>query len=334
MRKVRWGIIGCGAVTEVKSGPAFRKAAGSELVAVMRRDAERARDYAERHGVPRWYSDAARLVEDPEVDAVYVATPPASHREYTLLAARAGKPVYVEKPMARDFAECEEMISACAAAGVPLFVAYYRRALPRFLEVKRLLDSGAIGDPRYVTITLSQDPPLPEGQPLPWRVLPEIAGAGLFLDLASHVLDFLDYALGPIERVSGFAANQAGRYPAEDTVGASFVFASGVHGVGIWSFTSFEEPDRVEIAGTRGRIRFSSFANEPIELRGPEGSRSIAIEHPEHVQQPLIQTVVDALNGVGVCPSTGETAARTTRVMDRVLEQHRRASASAASRSR
>jgi predicted dehydrogenase len=165
-------------------------------------------------------------------------------------------------------------------------------------------------------------------------VVPEIAGAGLFLDLASHVLDFLDYALGPIARVSGFATNQAGRYAAEDTVGASFVFESGVHGVGIWSFDSFEEPDRVELFGTRGRLVFSSFANEPIVLTDAESSRSFAIPHPEHVQQPLIQTVVDALNGVGQCPSTGETAARTTRVMDRVLEEYRQARSAGATRSR
>src|SRR5438067_5233611 len=147
-------MIGCGDVTEVKSGPGFQKAAHSRLVAVMRRNGALARDYAERHGVPRWYDDAESLVADPEVDAVYVATPPSSHEEYTLLAARAGKPVYVEKPMARDHAECVAMIDACRAAGVPLFVAYYRRALPRFLKIKELIESGAIGEVRFVAITL------------------------------------------------------------------------------------------------------------------------------------------------------------------------------------
>ena len=131
MTRIRWGIIGCGDVTEVKSGPAFAKADGSALVAVMRRTAELAEDYARRHGVPRWYADAEALVRDPEVDAVYVATPPSSHREYVLLAARHDKPVYVEKPMAMNHRECLDMVAACRDAGVPLFVAYYRRALPR-----------------------------------------------------------------------------------------------------------------------------------------------------------------------------------------------------------
>jgi predicted dehydrogenase len=260
------------------------------------------------------------------VDAVYVATPPSSHAEYTRLAAGAGKPVYVEKPMAMGAAECESMIAACRSAGVPLFVAYYRRALPRFVEVKRLVDTGAVGDVRFVSIALSLAPFPDEegGGPLPWRVVPEIAGGGRFLDLASHTLDFLDYALGPIADVRGFATNQDGRYASEDTVGASFVFASGAHGVGVWSFSSFEEPDRVDVVGTRGRIRFSSFADQPVELIDAGGRRSFAIPHPEHVQQPLVQTVVDALRGEGECPSTGESALRTTRVMDRLLEEYRR----------
>ena len=327
MKTVRWGIIGCGDVTEVKSGPGFQKADHSELVAVMRRDQGRARDYAERHGVPRWYSDAQQLVDDPEVDAVYVATPPSSHKQYTLMAARASKPVYVEKPMAIDFDECEEMIAACRTAAVPLFVAYYRRALERFLEVKRLVDSGAIGPVRFVSIALSQAPYPEELESggLPWRVIPEISGGGRFLDLASHMLDFLDFTLGPIARAEGFASNQDGRYAAEDTVSASFVFESGVHGVGVWSFSSFGESDHTEIVGTTGRIRFSNFAAEPISLVSEDGIQRFPVANPLHVQQPLIQTVVDALNGVGECPSTGETAARTTRVMDALLREYRQA---------
>ena len=188
---IRWGILGCGTVTEVKSGPAFQKVPGSELVAVMRRDGEKARDYARRHGVPRWYDDADDLLHDPGVDAVYIATPPGSHAEYTVRAAQAGKPVYVEKPMGRTYAECQVMIEACEAAGVPLFVAYYRRALPAFLKIKELVDAGAIGAVRFVTMAVHR-PPRPEDQEpdgLPWRVIPEVAGGGYFFDLAPHQLD-------------------------------------------------------------------------------------------------------------------------------------------------
>lgn len=322
---IRWGIVGCGAVTEKKSGPAFQNARGSQLVAVMRRDAERAKDYAARHGVARWYDDARALVEDPEVDAVYVATPPSSHREYTLLAARAGKPVYVEKPMALNFSECEEMIVACRKAGVPLFVAYYRRALERFLKIKQLVSQGAIGDVRLVRVTMEQRarPEEIEGQNLPWRVIPEIAGGGRFVDLGSHMLDFLDELLGPIATVRGSASNRAGYFDAEDTVTASFTFESGVPGVGSWCFVGSAEKDRTEIVGTKGTLGYSTFDESPLTLVVDDETREFSIANPPHIEQPLIQSVVDTLAGEGDCPSTGESGARTTRVMDAILEEYR-----------
>lgn len=319
-------MIGCGAVAEVKSGPALQKAKHSSLVAVMRRNGALAKDYAERHGVPRWYDDADALINDSEVDAIYVATPPDSHRDYTLRSARAGKPVYVEKPMARNFAECTEMIDACAAANVSLFVAYYRRALPRFLKIKELIDTGAIGDVRFVSIAFHQ-PLAPEDldpQNIPWRVIPEIAGGGRFVDLGAHMLDFLDYALGPIRDAKGQASNQAKRYPAEDIVTGSFVFESGVQGSGTWCFSAFDTRDFTEIVGTKGSIAYSTFDTRSIVLTTTSGRSEFPIENPPHIQQPLIQRVVDTLNGVGTCPSTGFTAARTSWVMERMLSAETR----------
>lgn len=148
MKTVNWGIVGCGNVCERKSGPAMYKTPHSALAAVMRRDAEKAADFARRHNVPKSYTDAAALIADPEVDIVYVATPPGTHRELAVQALEAGKPVYVEKPMAMNHAECLEMIAAAEKAGQKLFVAYYRRALPYFLKVKELLDGGSVGQPR------------------------------------------------------------------------------------------------------------------------------------------------------------------------------------------
>ncbi|MGD2049043.1 MAG: Gfo/Idh/MocA family oxidoreductase [Chloroflexota bacterium] len=325
MKNVRWGIIGCGDVTEVKSGPGLQRARNSELVAVMRRNGELARDYAQRHGVPKWYDTARTLIEDPEVNTVYVATPPSSHREYTIQAAQAGKPVYVEKPMALNYAQCREMIAVCEAVGVPLYVAYYRRALQRFLKVKELVDSGTLGQIRFVSIMLYQ-PVRTEhrnSENLPWRVLPEIAGGGIFVDLASHQLDFLDFLLGPIEHAQGFAANQAGNYLAEDMVSASFVFQSGVQGTGNWCFNAYEEMDRTEIVGDKGRLIYSTFDDLPVVLETVEGKKEFKIGYPVHIQQPLIQTVVDDLLGEGKCPSTGESGARTTWVMDQIIAGYR-----------
>lgn len=322
MRTIRWGIIGCGDVTEVKSGPALQKATNSALVAVMRRNGALARDYAERHGVPRWYADADALIHDPEVDAVYVATPPDSHKDYTLRAALAGKPVYVEKPMALNFDECQAMVQACRDAGVPLFVAYYRRALARFLKIKELVDTGALGEVRFVNITLHQPLSPAELSPdtLPWRVRPEVAGGGHFVDLAAHMLDFLDYVFGPIRQVQGFAANQAGRYPAEDIVTGSFVFASRVQGTGVWCFNAYDRRDHTEIVGSRGKLAYATFDASPLVLTTSEGRTEMTVDYPAHIQQPLIQTIVDSLNGAGACPSTGESGARTTWVMEQMLK--------------
>ncbi|MFN8490286.1 MAG: Gfo/Idh/MocA family oxidoreductase [Caldilineaceae bacterium] len=322
MKTIRWGIIGCGNVTEVKSGPGLQQATNSALVAVMRRNGALAQDYAERHNVPRWYDDAQALIDDSEVDAVYIATPPNSHKEYTLAVAKAGKPVYVEKPMALNFAECQMMIEACQQANVPLWVAYYRRRLPRFLKVKELIETGAIGAPRTVTVTFYRKWRPAEPNNLPWRVMPEIAGGGFFVDLAAHTLDYLDYFLGPIQSVQGYATNQAGYYPAEDVVAGSFVFASGVYGTGIWSFSSYTNLDQTEIVGDKGKLTFTSFTTDPIVLTTAEGVTEFPIDNPAHIQQPLIQTIVDELNGVGQCPSTGVSGARTNWVMDQMLKEY------------
>ena len=322
MQKVRWGIIGCGNVTEVKSGPAFNKVENSELVAVMRRNAAKARDYAERHGVPKWYDKAEDLIHDPEVDAVYIATPPDSHAAYTLQVAAAGKPVYVEKPMALNYAQCQEMIAACEQASVPLFVAFYRRSQPAFRKVKELVASGVLGDIRLVTIKLYQSlRPEQYQNELPWRVQSEISGGGLFHDLAPHQLDILDFILGPIASASGQVTNQAGMYEAEDLVTAQFRFESGVLGSGVWCFSVAEQQqeDSIEIIGSKGRLTFPTFAREPIRLETAVGTEEFLLPPPQHVQQPFIQSIVEELTGKGKCPGSAASAARTSWVMDQIV---------------
>ena len=247
--EVRWGVLGVGKVCELKSAPAMNTIPHSKLVAVMRRDPEKAQDYALRHGVPNWYSRAEDLIQDPEVNAIYIATPPHVHLELTQLAAAAGKPVYVEKPMARTYVECLQMIDACKLAGVPLFVAYYRRKLPHFLKIKELLEHGDIGELRTVHINLKQvlTPNLVSQTETNWRVIPEIAGGGYFYDLASHQLDLLDFFFGKITHASGYSTNQAKAYPAEDLVTGSFVFENGVIGTGNWCFSTSDTSEIDEI---------------------------------------------------------------------------------------
>jgi len=323
-KTINWGIIGCGNVTEVKSGPAFNKVAGSGLVAIMRRNGEKARDYAIRHNVPRWYDDAGKLIGDPEVNAVYIATPPGSHAEYAIRAMQSGKPAYVEKPMALNYAECLEMIRVSQKTGVPLFVAYYRRMLPGFLKIKEFVDSGAIGKPLFFSIRFFI-PPCKEdyGSPLPWRVMPEISGGGYLFDLGSHQLDFIDYILGPVEKVSAVTLNQGKLYQPEDFVSASFTCSNGIGGQGIWSFAAPEHlrEDSIEIAGETGSIRFSCFGFTSTKVNAKGKTRYFSNPRPQHVQQPLIETIVDELQGQGSCPSTGVTAARTSRVLDEILSK-------------
>ena len=324
-REINWGIIGCGNVTEKKSGPAFNKVEGSRLVAVMRRDAAKAEDYARRHGVPRWYNDADRLIGDPEVNAVYIATPPSSHAEYAIAAMRAGKAVYVEKPMARTYAECLEMNRVAEETGMPLFVAYYRRRLPGFLRIKEWLDEGRIGTPRLVVLHLLL-PPRPEDYDRdnpPWRVIPQIAGGGYFYDLASHQLDILDYLFGPIKSVQSVVRNMAGLYEAEDTVLANFSFENGTEGQGLWHFTAApqDKTDTLTIYGSEGSIHFSTYEVIPVTLKTDTGTEVYEYSNPENIQYNLIKSIVEELQGKkDACPSTGITAARANRVMEEILE--------------
>ncbi|HPR31250.1 MAG TPA: Gfo/Idh/MocA family oxidoreductase [Prolixibacteraceae bacterium] len=324
MEKVRWGIIGCGDVTEQKSGPAFQKTAHSELVAVMRRNADKAADYAKRHHVPRWYSDAKLLVDDPEVNAVYVATPPSTHAFYSRMAVLAGKPVYIEKPMCRTWEECVEINQLAEEKNIPIFVAYYRRYLPGFLKVKELIGKGEIGDVRMVNVRLLKRPLEKKEQNLPWRVLPEIAGGGHFYDLASHQFDFLDFLFGPIDVVHGVADNQMNIYPAEDVVTVSWKHRSGVLGSGFWCFNSgrMNDSDAIEIIGSKGRIEFSTFDFTPVKLYRDTEPILFPFPKPEHVSEYLIGAIVASLLRGEKVESTGQTAARTNWVLEQVVTNY------------
>lgn len=321
---IKWGFIGCGAVTEKKSGPAFRKAEGSDVVAVMRRDAVKAEDYARRHKIARWYDNAHDLINDPEVNAVYVATPPGSHAEYAIASMRAGKPVYIEKPMAASYEECIQINRVSEETGVPCFVAYYRRTLPYFNRVKQIIDDGLLGDISTVQIQFAIPPYATDFdiENLPWRVKKELAGAGYFYDLASHQLDLLDYLLGRIKEVQGFKNNIAGLYDVEDTVTASFRFEAGVLGSGSWSFIAPKDTrsDLIFFTGTKGKLTCSTFNFSPILLETSEGVQEFIEENPENIQFYLIQSIVNFLNGKGKLPvSTGITAQRANYIMDKIL---------------
>lgn len=323
MQQVNWGIIGCGNVTELKSGPAFGKVDGSKVVAVMRRDTGKAEDYAIRHKIPAWYTDADELINDPDINAVYIATPPASHSDYAIRAMEKGKAVYVEKPMAANYADCVSMHNASIRTGMPLYVAYYRRFLPYFIKVKEILESNLLGNLLYARVDF-HIPPRPEDfnpGSLPWRVLPEIAGAGYFYDLACHQLDLFDWFFGKPTECAGKSFNRRGLYKAEDLVFAQISYESGLPLSGQWCFAANENEhtDIIRIFGTKATLEFSTFDFTPIKLITTEGITEQLPPNPENIQYWFIKNMVEELQGSRPGTGNSESAMRTNWIMDNIL---------------
>lgn len=323
MKQINWGFIGCGEVTERKSGPAFNLIEGSRVVAVMSRSKEKAASYAQRHNIERWYTDAQSLINDPEVNAIYIATPPSSHATYSIMSMKAGKPVYVEKPLAATYADCQRVMRISGETGIPCFVAYYRRNLPYFQKVAELVASNAIGKVINVQIRFSVPPRDLDynSTNLPWRVQRDIAGGGYFYDLAPHQLDLLQQLFGPIVYVNGYHANRGGLYQTEDTVSAAFAFQDGMPGSGSWCFVGHESArtDQIELIGEKGRLCFSVFTYNPVVLQTSNGQQEFIIPNPQHVQLPLIQEVVHHLQGKTTCTCDSISATSVNWVMDRIL---------------
>lgn len=324
MKQINWGFIGCGEVTEKKSGPAFNEVEGSQVVAVMSRSENKARSYAERHHIRKWYTDAQELIDDPDVNAIYIATPPSSHATFAIMAMRAGKPVYIEKPLAASYNDCIRINRISEQTGVPCFVAYYRRYLPYFQKVKEIIQNGTIGKVINVQLRFSVPPrdlDYKNEKELPWRLQPDIAGGGYFYDLAPHQIDLLQNIFGVITRAHGYPANRAHLYKAEDTVSACFFFENGVTGSGSWCFVGHEsaKEDRIEVIGDKGSLSFSVFTYEPIVLITSEGKQSITVPNPSYVQLPMIKHVIEHLQGIGHCDCTSISATPVNWVLDRVL---------------
>ena len=320
---IRWGFIGCGEATERRTLPAFSQLDNSEIVAVMSRNAARAKAFAQTHNIPRWYTDAQNLVTDPDIHAVYIATPPSTHATYAIMALNAGKAVYVEKPLATHYDDCIRINRVAAAQGQPCFVAYYRRYLPYFQRVKEIIANGTIG--RVLTAQVRFACPPREldynNDNLPWRLQPDIAGGGYFYDLAPHQIDILQQLFGPIVEAVGFPANRGGLYETEDTVAATMRFQSGMPASGTWCFVAHESAreDRILVIGDKGQLSFSVFTYNPIHIQNEQGEQHIAVENPANVQYPLLRNIIDHLQGNAVCLCDSVSATPTNWVIDRIL---------------
>ena len=319
MTKINWGIIGCGDVTELKSGPAFNKVPNSSLVAVMRRNADKAADYAKRHHVPKWYNNTDELINDPDVNAIYIATPPAFHELYTSAAIKAGKSVYVEKPMSLNFEQAKRMYLAAEEHKIKLVVAHYRREWPLFKKIKELIDAETIGNIHLVKLVYDK-PALTVAEladeKIAWRVNPAISGGGFFHDLAPHQLDILYYLFDDAKIIQGIATNQAGIYEAHDMVAGNILFNNNIAFTGSWYFNAATPADCCEITGSRGSIRFSFFSSNIIELTVDGITTVYTFDVLQHVQQPMIEKTVSYFWGEADNPCTGYQAAVIMRWID------------------
>jgi 1,5-anhydro-D-fructose reductase (1,5-anhydro-D-mannitol-forming) len=320
MQKVNWGIIGVGDVCEVKSGPGFQKASNSSLVAVMRRNGDKAFDFAQRHGVPKWSDDADTLLKDPGIDAIYIATPPNHHLDYVKRALAAGKHVYVEKPLARSGAEARQLLAAAEASSQKICVAHYRRRLPLFMQIDSILKSGELGKPRHVSLQLIQ----PDKDPLiassdeNWRQQPEVSGGGLFHDLAPHQLDLLLMYFGRPEVIQGFSLKRDPKGNCDDCVSGQMRFQNDVLFQGHWDFASVDGTvkDSCKITCDLGTISFSFFRSSTLLVKGKNGIETSNYDPPKHIQQPMIEAVNAYFLDAGDNPCDVATGVQVMEMID------------------
>lgn len=313
-------MIGCGDVTEVKSGPAFSIAGKSQLLGVTSRTISKAQDYARRHGVDLVFPSTEELIHSPDIDAVYIATPPSSHYGLAMQVAAVRKPCCIEKPIAMGFAEAKQLVEAFATSRTTLFVAYYRRSLPRFAAIKSVLDEGRIGALRHIEWQLTRTPPtVDEIATRGWRIDPIEAPGGYFDDLACHGLNLFDFYCGPIVDAKGIKTIQSSVYNVPDSVVGSWRHLTNVTGSAVWNFSSFRDRDRVEMIGTEGTLQFSVFDDTPIYCLTQNDEDVIEIAHPKHIQRPHIENMVQHLGGAATHPSLGDSAARTAWVCEQIL---------------
>ncbi|MBC3758659.1 Gfo/Idh/MocA family oxidoreductase [Hyunsoonleella sp. SJ7] len=315
LKNINWGIVGCGDVAEIKSGPAFQKVQNSSLISVMRRNEEKVKDFAARHHVPNYTTSASELINDKKVNAVYIATPPYSHLNYTKQAIQAGKNVYLEKPMVLNSKEADELLGIVNQSNVKVTVAHYRRNLPLFIKVKELLDANVIGkvSSAEIDIAQSQNANLIAKTDENWRLNPEISGGGYFHDIAPHQIDLMYHYFGEVAKIT--KGNVLGSVSSNDLVIGEVEFKNGVQFKGSWNFAASEDSDRCTLNGEKGTITFSFYSDE-ISVDTNNKTETFKFENPKHVQQPMIEEVVGYFLGENENPCSVGEAAVVTKIMD------------------
>lgn len=316
-KQIRWGFLGCGNVVRKKSGEAFRSVPNSTIAAIMRRDPAAAEEAAQHFGAKIFCSSAEELLR-ADIDAVYIATPPGLHKEQALQSLAAGKPVYLEKPFARNYTEARELTEAFQKAGIPLYVGHYRRALPRFLKIRQLLEKGVIGQVQTVDFFLNRvfDP---REAATKWLYNPVLSGGGKFYDIAPHTIDIFQFLFGEIREVSGRAVHLDNGCPLENEVTMDVVTERDIRGTLAFFCAAQEKSDRMVVTGTQGTMEFSVHGKTDVKVRG-NLTLDLEVPDPVTVEQPMVQSVVEDLLGLGTCESRAEAVLSTYAVIDHVLD--------------
>lgn len=283
---MNWGIVGFGAVCEKAFMPGLRASKEGRLVAIASRDVNRARERTKHLGQLRYYPNAAELAGDPNVDVVYIATPPVAHLAAMLACAEARKPMLVEKPMALTVEECRQAISAAEASQVKLMVCYYMRFNGRHRLAREIVRSGELGEVTYVRIN-NATYYKPDAQA--WRYQQAISGGGALADIGCHCLDLLRFLAGDIVEVTAFSSSNTFRSKVDETFTALLKFETGALGTLSVSFaTPKADEDRmnsVEIYGTRGHLLAG-----PVHAKQSEGVLKFCTEDGERVFTSAVST--------------------------------------------
>lgn len=254
MDVVNWGVIGCGGIADRRTIPeGILPARNARLGAVMDADPQRAEAVANRWGLEKAARSLEELLANETIQAVYIATPNALHYGQVLAAARAGKHVLVEKPIALKLDDAQEMITTCRTEGVYLAAGYMMRFHALHRALAEIIANGGLGQPVYARAQLTcWYPPIPGA----WRQDPVAGGGGAWMDLGSHCIDLLEFFFGPISRVAAFSRTLTHSYAVDDSTTVLCEFENGAQGV---VETNFNVPDdaaqnSLEVRGTRGVV--------------------------------------------------------------------------------
>jgi predicted dehydrogenase len=315
-RPFGWGLIGCGDIAAKRVAAALRDAPDSALVTVARARAELAASFAKEHGARRWHADWREVLEDDEVDAVYLATPVALHPEQAIAAAEAGKHVLCEKPMALDVEACARMVSAARHNGARLGIAYYRHLYPVVARLRELLASGEIGRPVLAQAQAFEPFNPTADHPRAWLLSKAHSGGGPMADFGCHRIEVLLDLLGPAARTHGFPSNVRFKdREVEDTCVAHLEFASGALALVTVTHAALERRDTLEILATEGSAYVPVLNEGVLRIVTAQGTREE--RHPPHanLHQPLVEDFVAAARAGRDPVVTGEAGLEVQRVL-------------------